>query len=50
MNPAEENEFKKKLDVLFPAETGYRCKQRLYYRARNITNLSVVLENLGIDI
>jgi hypothetical protein len=27
--------LQQKLDILFPAETGYRCRQRLYYRERN---------------
>ncbi len=32
------NELQKKLETVFPAETGYRCKERLYYRERNKKN------------
>lgn len=39
-----------KLDCLFPAPSGYRCKERKYYRARNKDNEFVILKNCGIDI
>ncbi len=34
-NKSAAKRLQQKLDILFPAETGYRCRQRLYYRERN---------------
>lgn len=36
--------FNEKLKKLFPETTAYRCKTRLYYKARNKSSLSNVLE------
>ena len=34
-NKSAAKKLQQKLDILFPAETGYRCRQRLYYREGN---------------
>ncbi len=36
----------KKLDFLYPETSGYRCKERLFYKARNKTPLSKILTEL----
>jgi hypothetical protein len=36
--------FIPKLEKLFPETTAYRCKTRLYYKARNKTSMNLVLE------
>lgn len=36
------------LDRMFPATSGYRCKERLFYKARNKEPQLAVLENCGI--
>lgn len=36
--------FNQKLRNLFPETTAYRCKTRLYYKARNKTSMNLVLE------
>jgi len=37
-----------RLGALFPATSGYRCKERLFYRVRNKDPESVVFKNCGI--
>jgi hypothetical protein len=39
-------EFQFKLSRLFPASSGYRCKERLYYKARNKEPMNSVLNGL----
>jgi|SRR4030095_11346901 len=39
-----------KIDSLFPATSGYRCKERLFYRARNKKPQPEVLKNSGIEL
>jgi hypothetical protein len=34
-NKPSSKKLQKKLDYLFPATSGYRCKERLFYRGRN---------------
>jgi hypothetical protein len=38
----------KKLELLFPATSGYRCKERLFYKARNKESLSKLLAEINI--
>lgn len=40
--------LRKKLELLFPATSGYRCKERLFYKARNKSGISKLLNNLNI--
>jgi hypothetical protein len=40
--------FAEKLRNLFPETTSYRCKTRLYYKARNKQSISSVLESCGV--
>jgi hypothetical protein len=44
----ETGKFQLKLEALFPATSGYRCKTRLFYKARNKQPQKSVLEKLGI--
>ena len=41
--------LRKKLGLLFPATSGYRCKERLFYKARNKDSLSKLLTELNIE-
>ena len=47
-NKPKAKKLQAKLVILFPSETGYRCKQRLYYKARNKESAFTVLKNCGI--
>jgi hypothetical protein len=47
-NKSEAKRLQQKLDILFPIETGYRCKQRLYYRHRNKQNEFAILGKCGV--
>ena len=40
--------LQKKLDFLYPETSGYRCKERLFYKARNKTPMSKLLNELSI--
>lgn len=42
--------FLVKLETLFPATTAYRCKTRLFYKARNKENQKTVFESIGIIV
>lgn len=41
--------FIQKLEKLFPETTAYRCKTRLYYKARNKTPINTVLNGFKKD-
>ena len=41
--------FQSRLGLLFPAPSGYRCKERLFYKARNKMPQIIVLEKCGIE-
>jgi len=41
--------FQQKLNLLFPENSGYRCKERLYYKQRNQQRLSAVLNSCGLN-
>ncbi len=45
-NQKTAKEFQLKLNQLFPARSGYRCKERLYYKSRNKEPLRTVLKGL----
>jgi hypothetical protein len=47
-NKHSAKKLKLKLEALFPATSGYRCKTRLFYKARNKQPQKSVLEKLGI--
>jgi len=49
-NKPNAKKLQAKLDILFPATTGYRCKQRLFYRERNKENEITVIKNLKINV
>ena len=42
--------LKRKLNCLFPQNSGYRCKERIFYKIRNKEPESVILKNCGVDI
>ena len=48
INKTASLKLKKKMETLFPMETGYRCKLRLYYKARNKESIFSVLTNCRI--
>lgn len=42
--------LKKKLQLLFPATSGYRCKERLFYKARNkSTPITKLFSDLNLN-
>lgn len=43
------NDFQQKLDLLFPENSGYRCKERLFYKQRNLQRLTAVLKSCSIN-
>jgi hypothetical protein len=49
-NSARAKKLRSKLECLFPETSGLRCKQRLYYKARNKESLDKVLRECGIDV
>jgi hypothetical protein len=49
-NKPATKKLQSKLDCLFPAPSGYRCKERLYYRSRNLEPQNKVLKKCGLDI
>lgn len=48
LNKTQLGLLQKKLELLFPATSGYRCKERLFYKARNKDSLSKLLTELNI--
>ena len=49
LNKTRQNYLQKKLELLFPATSGYRCKERLFYKARNKEeSISKLLKDLNI--
>lgn len=48
-NNSSAKAFKLKLDLLFPENSGYRCKERLFYKQRNQQRISEVLKFRGIN-
>lgn len=49
-NKTQQRSLRKKLELLFPATSGYRCKERLFYKARNKKDsLTKLLSELGIS-
>ncbi len=48
LNEPRQRLLEKKLELLFPATSGYRCKERLFYKARNKDSLSKLLTELNI--
>lgn len=48
LTKTRERQLQKKLELLFPATSGYRCKERLFYKARNKESLSKLLAELNI--
>ena len=44
----KQKSFLRKLTLLFPEPSGYRCKERLFYKARNKNSLSKLLSELNI--
>jgi hypothetical protein len=49
-NSASAKKLQILLNNLFPATSGYRCKERLFYKARNKEPQIAVLENCGIKV
>ena len=49
-NKVPAGEFKKMLDTLFPENSGYRCKERLFYRYRNEIPMAQFLKKCGIEL
>jgi len=49
-NSARAKKIRSKLECLFPETSGLRCKQRLYYRARNKASMSKVLGECGVYV
>ena len=48
-NKVRQKLLRKKLEFLFPATSGYRCKERLFYKARNKNeSLSKLLNDLNL--
>jgi hypothetical protein len=47
-NKMEQRLLRKKLELLFPATSGYSCKERLFYKARNKDSISKLLNDLNI--
>lgn len=45
---SKQKPFLEKLALLFPETSGYRCKERLFYKARNKEPLSKLLSHLKI--
>lgn len=49
-NKTAAKDLRAKIEMLFPATSGYRCKERLYYKARNREPQREVLKNCGVSI
>ena len=47
-NKPDLKRLQKKLDFLYPETSGYRCKERLFYKDRNKTPLSKLLIELSM--
>ena len=39
--------LQKKLEILYPETSGYRCKERLFYKARNRDSLTKLLAEIN---
>jgi hypothetical protein len=48
LNKTRQGHLRNKLELLFPATSGYRCKERLFYKARNKESISKLLTELNI--
>ena len=50
LNKIQNKRLQKKLDFLYPETSGYRCKERLFYKSRNKTPLSKILAEINSKI
>jgi len=48
LNKTQLGLLRNKLELLFPTTSGYRCKERLFYKARNKSGISKILAELNI--